>query len=231
MNRRVMSIVLTLFILVVVAMVIGNCASNINTIRATQEPRGGCTDCHVKLSEEVPESHFKVTLEEEKYCLICHSLEGPAAAFDWVIHLGHYSTPGFVGNCWSCHLIDEGGSFRLIEAADGKGIIKATEDVVEQMCLYFQSWSTSEHLDHWHAQRSVTCGLCHGTFFPEERVSMDQCLRCHGSYEHLAALTKNVDPNPHNSHHGEMRCALCHSAHEESVLYCNMCHVFDLEVP
>jgi len=231
-NRGVIPIVLVLFILVVVAIVIGNCGSTMNAIRATQEARRGCTGCHVNLSEEVPESHFKVTIEEVKYCMICHSIEGPAVAFEWAIHLDHYSTPEFVGDCWSCHLIDEEGSFRLIEAADGNGLIKATKDVVEKMVPYFQSWATSVHLDRRHAQCGVTCTVCHGTFFPHQRPGMGQCLQCHGSYQHLVALTKDVSPNPHEeSHLGEIMCTYCHKAHQESVLFCKNCHDFDLEVP
>lgn len=232
MKRGIVPIVLVLFILVVVATVTGNCGPKRKTLRAKQDVRGGCTGCHEKLSEVVPENHFKVRLEEEKYCLICHSMEGPAVAFGWAIHLDHYSRPEFVGDCWSCHLIDQGKSFGLIEAADGQGLVKATKDVVEKMVPYFQSWATSVHLDKRHAECSVTCGACHGTFFPHQRPAMGQCLQCHGSYQHLAALTKDVSPNPHEeSHLGEIMCTYCHKAHQESVLYCKNCHVFDLEVP
>lgn len=207
---------------------------------AVQEGEEGCASCHEKLSDTVPESHFNVTLEEVKYCLVCHSLEGPATAFDWTTHLAHYAQEEFSGDCWSCHLLDEEGGFRLIGAEGGKGI-EVTEEVVEGMGSYFVSWATSEcensegeiklGLDHKHANQGVTCALCHGTYFPQGRASMEQCLGCHGSYEHVATLTEDVDPNPHRSHLGEVRCTLCHRAHEESVFYCNECHVFQLEMP
>ena len=213
-----------MFILVVVIIAIGNHGSDITRVSlAAQEAQGGCKNCHAKLSDQVPESHFTVTLEKVKYCLICHSLEGPAVAFDWVIHLDHYSTPEFVGDCWSCHLIDEGGNFRLVGAEDWKEI-KVTEDMVEQMGSYFQSWATSEHLDHRHAQASVTCGLCHGTFFPEEPVSMEQCFICHGSYEQIAQKAEIHYEMLYPHFGGGNECGLCHKAHEESVHVCKQCH-------
>jgi len=137
-----------------------------------------------------------------------------------------------MGDCWSCHSIDKGGSFKLIDALNMEGQTIATEEVVEKMSSYFQSWAISDYLDHWHARHSVTCVDCHGTFFPKHRLTVEQCLKCHGSYQDLAALTEDVYPtNPHDSHLGEVRCTRCHKAHKEPALYCNKCHVFDLEVP
>jgi hypothetical protein len=193
------------------------------------QPPDSCALCHVKLSEQVPEGHFKPTLNEVKYCLVCHMLKGTAAAFSWVTHLNHYNL-GVVSECWLCHRIDAAGNFRLIGVENSEEI-KVTQEVVNRMVPYYQSWAKSEYLGHRHAQQSVTCGLCHGKSFPETRASMEQCLTCHGSYQHLAKLTEDVYPNPHNSHLGEIRCTLCHKAHEQSVLYCNLCHVFDLKVP
>ena len=74
-----------------------------------------------------------------------------------------------------------------------------------------------------HARRGVACASCHEAS-SGERVSMEQCLQCHDSYERLGELTRAVVPNPHVSHLGEIRCALCHKIHGKSELYCNTCH-------
>ncbi len=205
MNRGSISISLALFFLVAGIIVIGSCSPNKSTIRAVQETRAGCTGCHHK------------------------GISG--ASLDWSIHLDHYSNPEFMGDCWSCHLINEEVDFGLVEAAEERRLIKVTKDVVEHVIPYFRSWATSNHLDHLHARQNVTCVDCHGTFFPKQRFAAEKCLKCHGSYQDSLALTKDVNPNPHNSHFGKMRCIRCHMAHEKSALYCNKCHVFDLEVP
>ena len=95
------------------------------------------------------------------------------------------------------------------------------------MTPFFRSWATSKFMDHAHAVKKISCGDCHGGFFPEERASDENCLKCHKSHQHMAQLTKNVKPNPHDSHLGEIRCTICHKAHEKSVYYCNQCHTFD----
>jgi hypothetical protein len=91
----------------------------------------------------------------------------------------------------------------------------------------------SKRLDDRHAQHDIPCDLCHGKPAGEDAGSTGQCLKCHVSYERVAALTKSkgVSPNPHDSHYGEIRCTLCHRVHKDSELYCNGCHSFDLKVP
>ena len=77
----------------------------------------------------------------------------------------------------------------------------------------------------------LACKDCHGTESPGERASVEQCLKCHGSYEDVAALTEHLSMNPHRSHYGVIQCVLCHKSHEKSSFYCNTCHFFDVEVP
>jgi hypothetical protein len=209
-------VVITFFILV-------EYGPDIQSASVAKQGPDGCASCHTKLSEKVPESHSKVTLEEVKYCLVCHELEGPALAFDWVIHRNHYAQSPFAGTCWSCHQIDAGGNFRLMGAEGGREI-KVTREKVEKMSTYFRSWATPKYLDQKHGQQSVTCELCHGTFFPEKTVPKERCFRCHGSYEQLAARNP-IHYNaiwPHWTI-GPAECSDCHKAHAESLL-CSTCH-------
>ncbi|MGI6207326.1 MAG: cytochrome c3 family protein [Anaerolineae bacterium] len=111
--------------------------------------------------------------------------------------------------------------------------IPLDEDRALEMTEYFQSWATSEFGDHTHALAAVTCDQCHESFFPERAPQSDRCLTCHGSYAHLAELTAagEGEPNPHASHLGELRCSNCHMGHEEAVVLCLDCHVFEMEMP
>ncbi len=63
----------------------------------------------------------------------------------------------------------------------------------------------------------------------ESRVNNNPCFACHKSYEELAKKTANLDPNPHKSHLGNVRCTECHSGYGKSQLMCNTCHKFDLK--
>lgn len=82
-----------------------------------------------------------------------------------------------------------------------------------------------------HAPSGVGCPACHGADFAAA-VPDAACLGCHGSHEELAALTRHVTPNPHAAHHvGAVRCSQCHNEHRPSVLFCNQCHVFEMDVP
>ncbi len=195
-----------------------------------QEGAGGCRACHPPLNALLPSAHPAVAAEEIRACLACHGEAGPAFAFDWAVHLHHYASPRFTGDCWSCHALDPSGRFRLLGGgARAEGPI--ARGVPETMTRYFLSWATSPFLDRRHAEERATCRSCHGSFFPTGRASDESCLGCHQGYEAVAALTATREPNPHASHLGRMRCTLCHRAHGESVLQCNRCHAFDLETP
>lgn len=195
------------------------------------EASEGCLRCHAGILTILPENHFKVAVAEIKNCLVCHSGKGPAAAFTWVIHWDHYSKKEFSGNCWSCHLIDKQGDFKLYKS--DRVLIKEKTDkrAVNMLTPFFHSWGSSKYLDQVHAARGVTCTLCHNTLLSETKVSKEQCLQCHGSYQHLSARSKDLLPNPHASHCGEISCTLCHHAHQQSELYCNLCHSFEIKVP
>ncbi|MFB3818153.1 MAG: cytochrome c3 family protein [Candidatus Methylomirabilales bacterium] len=90
--------------------------------------------------------------------------------------------------------------------------------------------AAAAQLDAKHAALQVDCAGCHGTAVPGARPKTEDCLRCHKSYEAVAARTAQVKPNPHESHLGEIRCTLCHRAHAEPVFYCDRCHSFGLAV-
>jgi fumarate reductase flavoprotein subunit len=191
-----------------------------------------CNDCHDTLKAVLSKDHPPTETGALENCQICHSkmtAQG-GKSFDLIIHLTHYATEDITENCLTCHRLDKNNAFGLTGVKRETGI-KVETAVVEKMAPYFRSWAHSGHLDHKHAGNGATCRSCHETYFPDSRASMDQCLLCHVSYEHVAELTREVEPNPHRSHYEDLRCTLCHKAHQPSELYCDTCHEFDLTVP
>ena len=113
---------------------------------------------------------------------------------------------------------------------------------------YVDSYETSSHLDSLHREAGVLCKECHHVS-PFEAISevvsyitfdyetpmapmtygMEDCLECHRSYESLVERTAHLEPNPHNSHFGEIECTLCHHSHQEAELLCDQCHEWDLD--
>lgn len=109
---------------------------------------------------------------------------------------------------------------------------------------YYQSWASSEYTAAAHSRVGIACQSCHArplrqsvheftTYhitrdysepLREVRIPKENCMRCHGNYAHLAELTKDLEPNPHNSHLGQIECRLCHKMHKPSVDYCALCH-------
>jgi hypothetical protein len=199
---------------------------------AEKSAASGCSACHEPLRTALPEGHRPIENDSLPSCLSCHSeLSAKGGrSFDLTIHSAHYSAEAFRDNCWACHRMNENGQFELSGVEGMKGI-KVEKPLVEKMAPYFRSGASSKYLDHIHSGYDVGCASCHEKPFPDSRASMDQCLNCHVSYEHVAKLTEAVKPNPHRSHYEDLRCTICHKAHEPSVLYCNQCHKFDLNVP
>ena len=79
--------------------------------------------------------------------------------------------------------------------------------------------------------RGTDCSSCHKENPPRQDVPMVVCLGCRGDYGEVAAKTDKLDPNPHDSHLGEIDCGKCHHAHKASVNACADCHPMDMNVP
>jgi nitrate/TMAO reductase-like tetraheme cytochrome c subunit len=142
-------------------------------------------------------------------------------------------------------------SWAMMHASDTDPKFCATCHVMSPMV---DSYLSSNNLDHKHAQATIQCKQCHdyplskeissGINFITGNYTMplsynkiatkEFCLKCHGSYDKLAALTANYDPdsgrNPHQSHNGELDCYNCHKSHGQSTLYCAQCHS-DMKIP
>jgi hypothetical protein len=82
-----------------------------------------------------------------------------------------------------------------------------------------------------HKNKGIDCSGCHKENPPTGQVPMAVCLGCHGDYLKVAAKTNKIDPNPHDSHLGEIDCEKCHHSHKSSVNVCNSCHQMDMKVP
>lgn len=221
MDRRVIAslAIATVLFTVTIALLGGG------RLNQAEDGSQGCLSCHEQLSLLLAEEHPTVTLDTVGSCLVCHGTQGTAVAFEWVIHLNHYSAEGFQGDCLSCHLFED--SMFKLSGVDDKGI-EATPEDVERMDPYYRSWATSEYEDQVHARAAVICTTCHGKPFPEPEaaVLLDQCLPCHGDYFGvLGELTQEIKPNPHEiTHIGLLECTQCHGAHKESQNYCSSCH-------
>ena len=76
-----------------------------------------------------------------------------------------------------------------------------------------------------HLRAGVHCFDCHQEEKPTKKaVASDSCMTCHGDYPAMKAVTKNVKPNPHDSHLGEISCTECHRQHQSPVVKCLECH-------
>jgi hypothetical protein len=189
-------------------------------------PKSGCAECHPRLSQVIPAAHAAV-VEGIGSCLGCHAPEA-GTSLARTAHR-HYAKSSFSGACASCHVEGPGDGLRLLGAEDVRAV-KAPAGVTERLERYVRSWAASAQLDAKHGKQQVDCAGCHGTAIPEARPKTEDCLRCHETYEAVAARTRDVKPNPHESHLGEIRCTLCHRAHVAPVFYCERCHSFDLKV-
>lgn len=92
--------------------------------------------------------------------------------------------------------------------------------------------SAQDFMADRHIKRGASCVDCHGTGAPEHGafVDMSACMKCHGTYDKVAASTQSLGKrNPHDSHIGQLECAVCHHGHSQPVLYCSNCHT-DLDL-
>jgi hypothetical protein len=229
MNRRERSIIL--ICVMGIWLLILSCIPKSTTMDKTQPmPSSGCSQCHKALSETLPQNHVNIRTQDIKYCAMCHGLENKVAPFEWIAHYPHYTANGFEGDCWSCHFMNKEGNFGVI-GSQNNGRVDIDKDGGERLRSFFDSWASSEYLDCVHAEARVSCSSCHAKFSVEEDFPVEVCLKCHGSYADMALVTKDTEPNPHESHLGEINCTFCHKVHEPSMDLCEQCHAFDYKVP
>jgi hypothetical protein len=82
-----------------------------------------------------------------------------------------------------------------------------------------------------HRNLGMDCSGCHKENPSKQKVPMAVCLGCHGDYQKSAAKTEHLNPNPHDSHLGEIDCEKCHHSHKASENACVACHQMDMKVP
>ncbi len=88
-------------------------------------------------------------------------------------------------------------------------------------------------LSHLHLLSDISCSDCHGKKKKETSLSSDDCHTCHDGFDAIVSLTSSIEPNPHDSHYGEMDCDVCHHLHSPSENFCNQpgCHTIYYVVP
>jgi cytochrome c len=82
-----------------------------------------------------------------------------------------------------------------------------------------------------HGKSGIACNGCHKEKPPKSAVSTAACIRCHKEIYKKSEEGKKGDPNPHQSHQGEVPCESCHHGHKASENMCGSCHDFDFKVP
>jgi hypothetical protein len=129
------------------------------------------------------------------------------------------------GDCAGCHV----EKVKLPESHP------ATKDMSLSDCKQCHSGKTRLYsklrLSHFHNLSGVKCTDCHAAKSKTKAVTKEKCLTCHKSYEDLVSLTADADPNPHESHLGELDCSYCHHQHKRSENYCAQCHEWPLDLP
>lgn len=205
-------------------------AASETALADSQKSRTACSHCHSKLNSMLPEKHPAVAGEKIEACFKCHeprlSDTAEPRPFSAKMHLKHVQ-PSVKLNCTGCHLWKPDGNLGL----PGKHTLfgKQTAADIELNREVFISWATSSNIDALHAKKQIICSGCHGKSLPQkgDTVENERCIACHGNYEALANKTRPAqfpDRNPHQSHLGEIGCAVCHKAHKPSAVYCLNCH-------
>ena len=201
-----------------------------NAAEAAKPENRYCTTCHIDFTSVLPKGHHEVTGEDITACLGCHPSNTidkaePNAFFSW-IHRAHLGSKAKL-DCTVCHIWTPGKRFTLRGQKQSTGALSRSDMTL--LKNIFTSWSDSPYLDSLHGSKNVTCNGCHGKMLPtsDDNVDSERCLKCHGPLENLVAKTAPKDfpdRNPHQSHLGEIACAVCHQGHGASSVYCLNCH-------
>lgn len=92
------------------------------------------------------------------------------------------------------------------------------------------SGAVAQELKGKHKENSIACVDCHKTETPDSPADVEACVECHGTQEDMAKVTEKLPINPHDSHLGEIDCTECHKTHEPSVIFCNQCHNYKMNL-
>jgi fumarate reductase flavoprotein subunit len=154
-----------------------------------------CEDCH-------PNGDYEA-VDMEDACLSCHGPYGKVARItDGPCNNPHVSH--MIGmECNECHSGHEPSKDACADCHD------------------------PHSLSDTHIASGVGCSACHeknseGT--SQADAPSDRCLECHGPLAQLAAMTMELDLNPHISHIPDLQCTDCHHAHREQENACLACH-------
>ncbi|WP_332444433.1 cytochrome c3 family protein [Wolinella succinogenes] len=114
----------------------------------------------------------------------------------------------------------------------GMALAKGLPDKVMNATLETEYTKEKYPIVNKHEKLNFECATCHGEGAKSEykKLSTQECLECHKSYQRLAERTDHLgyDDNIHASpHYPEMDCNLCHASHKPSINYCVMCHSQD----
>ncbi|WP_246153011.1 cytochrome c3 family protein [Oryzomonas rubra] len=90
--------------------------------------------------------------------------------------------------------------------------------------ILMSAGAQAHELSGKHAKEGLKCVDCHKVAKPVSAATPDVCLECHGDYGKVAALTKSLHANPHDSHLGQLACTKCHGIHKPSEIVCLECH-------
>lgn len=202
-----------------------------------QQEKGNavCSTCHDDMEKVLSETHPPVKGNDLTACLKCHTsaMRGRAQANPFSVKM-HKAHGGFL-DCLYCHTWTPGESFGLIGLEENWGAPSDGEmDLLREIIVTLYD---DEYTAKLHADRGVSCGSCHGEKVPlyDETVESSRCLSCHGPMEELVKKTRPEDfpdRNPHESHLGEVACAVCHKGHGPSKSYCLGCHTtFSMDIP
>lgn len=197
---------------------------------AAVDGKGPCLFCHDDLAAVLPSEHPAVAGTDLQSCRQCHTPQERGVAkpdgFAVRLHRTHLLAK-VKADCLDCHSWEPGKSFGLPGSERSYGA--PTAEDLALLKEIFMAEMTSTWLGARHAAKGFGCAACHGQDIAGTGGVVDNaaCLGCHQPMADLISRTTPPDfpeRNPHQSHLGEIGCAICHVAHGESKVYCLECH-------